>query len=178
MKSAMALFGILLLVSCGATVGVDYDEQIDFSEYTTYNFYPSIKSGLNELDDKRISKIADSLLQMKGLTRSEDPQLFVNFFASEVLTNSRNTIGVGVGGGGRNVGVGVSGGIPIGGKIINQQLTVDLIDVARDDLVWQAVVDGEYKEKASPKQKEAYYNTVLSKILKKYPPGKNKREKK
>jgi len=159
-----------LLVACGTTVGIDYDETTDFSQYTTYNFYPSIDSGLNDLDDKRVMQATDSLLQQRGFVKSETPQLYINFFAKESISNSRNTIGIGVGGGGGNVGVGISGGIPIGGRVVNQQFTMDFIDVAKDDLVWQAVADGEYKEKASPAQKETHYWEVLSKILKKYPP--------
>ena len=160
------------LLACGTTVGVDYDEATNFSKFTSYNFYPSIASGLNDLDDKRIRRTTDSLLQQRGFVKAENPQLYINFFATENVSNSRNTVGIGIGGGGRNVGVGVSGGIPIGGRVINQQLTMDFIDVAKDDLVWQGVADSEYKEKASPQQKEAHYVSVVGKILKKYPPKK------
>jgi len=160
----------LFLVSCGATVAVDYDKQVDFLKYNTYNYFPNIDSGLNALDDNRIIKITDSLLQQRGFTKSETPQIFINFFARESVSNSRNTIGIGVGGGGGNMGVGVSGGIPIGGRVVNQQLTIDFIDVAKDDLVWQAVAEGEMKERATPQQKEAYYVSVIQKILKEYPP--------
>ena len=162
----------LLLISCGASVAVDYDKKTDFSTYTTYNFYPSIDSGLSELDDNRIIQITDSILQQKGLVKSEAPQLHINFFARENISASRSTLGIGIGSGGGNVGVGVSGGIPIGGSVVNQQLTLDFIDVQKDDLVWQAVAEGEMKERATPQQKEAYYFSVLQKILKKYPPVK------
>lgn len=172
----MKLFPILLLsiflVSCGATVTVDYDKQVDFSKYTAYNYYPTIESGLNELDDRRIIKAADSLLRARGFVKSESPQFYINFYARESLSNSRNTIGIGVGSGGGNVGVGVSGGIPIGGKTINQRLTIDFIDVQKDDLIWQAIADGDMKERANPQQKEAYYFSVIQKILSKYPPKK------
>ena len=163
---------LLFLISCGTTVGIDYDEAIDFSKYTTYNYYPSVDSGLNELDDKRIMHVADSLLQLRGFTKSETPQLYINFYANESLSNSRNTIGIGVGSGGRNGGIGVSGGIPIGGSVVDQQFTIDFIDVSKDNLVWQAVADATYKEKATPQQKERHYVMVLRKILAKYPPNK------
>ncbi len=170
MKYLVTLVGCIFLISCGTTVGVDYDKATNFSAYNTYNFYPSIDSGLSDLDDKRIMRAADSLLQERGFTKSETPQIYINFFARENLSNSRNTLGIGIGSGGRNGGVGISGGIPIGGKTINQQFTLDFIDVVKDDLVWQAVADGEYKEKASPQQKEAYYYDVMAKMLRKYPP--------
>lgn len=172
----MKLFSIiaatLLLVSCGATVAVDYDQKVDFSKYNSYDFYPSIQSGLSPLDDTRIMHIADSLLQQRGFVKSDNPQLHINFFARESVSASKSTLGIGIGSGGGNVGVGVSGGIPIGGRVVNQQLTMDFIDVNNDDLVWQAVVEGEMKERANPLQKEAYYISVIQKILKKYPPKK------
>lgn len=172
MKFYSIIFCALLLVSCGASVAVDYDKKIDFSTYNSYDFYSSIDSGLSELDDKRIMQITDSLLQIKGMVRSDVPQLYINFFASENISASRNTLGIGIGSSGGNVGIGVSGGIPIGGRVVNQQLTLDFIDAQKDDLVWQAVAEGEMKERATPQQKEEYYISVLEKILKKYPPRK------
>ena len=172
MKLLTYLAFSVFLISCGSTVAVDYDQQADFSKYNTYNYFPTIDSGLNDLDDKRIMKITDSIMQQRGFEKTETPQIYVNFYARESVSSSRNTIGVGFGGGGGNVGVGVSGGIPIGGNILNQQLTMDFIDVEKDDLVWQAVADGEMKEKSTPQQKEAYYISVIQKILAKYPPGK------
>ena len=171
MKCFSIVLIALLFVSCGTSVGVDYDKEVDFSQYKTYNFFPSIDSGLNDLDDKRIMQATDSLLQERGFIKSETPQLYINFFAKEQITNSRNTIGIGVGSGGGNVGVGVSGGIPIGGRVIEQVITMDFIDVSNDDLVWQAVAETELKEKAKPVQKRKHFEEVISKILKKYPPS-------
>lgn len=172
MKLLPILIFSIFLVSCGATVAVDYDNQVDFSKYNSYNYFPTIDSGLNQLDDGRIMQITDSLLQQRGFVKSETPQLYINFYAREHVSRSQNTIGIGVGGSGSNVGVGVSGGIPIGGNVLNQQLTMDFIDTEKDDLVWQAVAEGEMKERSTPQQKEAYYMSVLQKILAKYPPKK------
>lgn len=172
MKVLYFLMLSVLLFSCGPTVGIDYDKQTNFAQYTTYNYFPEIKSGLNDLDNDRIMNAADSLLQSRGFIKSETPQIYVNFFARETISNSRNTIGIGIGSGGGNVGVGVSGGIPIGGREVNQQLTLDFIDVNKDDLVWQAVIDGSFKEKARPKVREAYYISIINKVLDKYPPKK------
>lgn len=160
----------LVLKSCGAGVALDYDTEKDFSKYITYNFYPTLQSGLSELDENRIIKITDSLLQEKGLIKSDNPQLLINFYSKEQVSHSRNTIGIGVGGGGRNTSMGVSTGIPVGGNEINQQLTVDFIDTALDALVWQAKTEGSFKEKATPEQRESYYQKTLNKIFEKYPP--------
>ncbi len=172
MKYLLSISFLVLIYSCGATVGIDYDNEKDFSNYTTFNFYSPLSSGLNELDENRVVKITDSLLLTKGMVRSENPQILINFYSNEYLTNSRNTIGVGFGNVGRNTSVGISGGIPIGGKEVNQQLTIDFIDANLDALVWQAQTEGSFKEKVTPKQKEQYYTQILVKVFNKYPPKK------
>ena len=158
-------------VSCGSTFIADYEKETDFSKYTSYNFYPSIDSGLNELDNKRIINAIDSLLLQKNFVKSDNPQILINFFTKETLTQSRNTLGIGIGSGGGNVGIGVSGGIPIGGNTIEQQFTLDFIDAEKDVLIWQGKAESSYKEKATPQQKENYYFSIIQKLLKKYPPA-------
>ena len=171
MKLISILVISLLLVSCGATVTVDYDSEIDFSEFTTYQFYGDIDSGLNSLDDKRIMKAIDRSLQVRSFKRTDYCRFYINFYARESISESRNTLGIGVGGGGGNVGVGISGGIPIGGAVINQQLTIDFVDASMgQELVWQAIIDGELKVNATPEQKEAYFFSVIEKALNKFPP--------
>ncbi|MDN3724819.1 DUF4136 domain-containing protein [Aequorivita sp. SDUM287046] len=176
-KSVMKIITLLIislfLASCGATVTVDYDKNADFTIYNSYNFFPTIDSGLNQLDNARIIQITDSIMQQRGFVKNESPQLFINFYAREHITPSQSTLGFGVGSGGGNVGVGVSGGIPVGGNVLNQRLTFDFIDAKKDALIWQAVAEGEMKERATPQQKEAYYISVIEKILSQYPP-KNK----
>lgn len=170
MMKWIVLCSVFALFSCGSAVVVDYDTGRSFTAYKTYDFYPDIASGLTELDDKRIQRITDSLLREKGFRRFDEPDLLVNFYATEHSEAPRSTIGVGIGGGGRNVGVGVSGGIPIGGREIVQKFTLDLIDAQKDALIWQGSLEGRYKEKSTPEIKEQHYLAVLRKILKEFPP--------
>jgi len=172
MKYLLLLVFTAILISCGATVNYDYDTQTDFSEYKTYNFYPEIDSSLSELDNVRIVKAIDSILQLRGFTRNQDPDFLINFFAKEFITQSSTTIGFGVGGGGHNGGVGVSGGIPVGGDEIKQQLTFDFIDKKADKLIWKAEGDDVLKVKANSSQKDAYYFSLINKMLNEYPPKK------
>lgn len=171
MKGLFTAFISVLLLSCGATTQFDYDENANFSQYTTYSYFPTIESGLNALDNQRVKRALDSLMPYKRLQQAEAGQLLINFYAAEQVT-AGNTIGIGVGGGSRNVGVGVGGGIPIGGNKIEQQFTLDLIDAQNDALVWQGVFNGTYPEKATPAQRQAYYVKVIGRILKGYPPKK------
>lgn len=170
MKSLYLIFFSFLMLSCGVMVSVDYDKEIDFSKYHTFNFYPDIESGLSYLEDQRIIHVADSLLQERGFDRSENPDFLINFFAEEIVQNSRNTMGVSIGSSSRNSHIGISGGIPIGDRIINQYLTVDFVDAKKDLLVLRAEASGEYKEHVTPKRKKQYYISVLEKVFKNFPP--------
>lgn len=161
---------LFLLISCGATVATDYDRQTDFSIYKTYAFYPSIESGLNELDDARIMKAIDSVLQQRNYQNAEDNNFYINFYARQFVATSNSSIGIGIGGGSGNVGMGVSGGIPVGGNIVKQSITIDLIDAVKDELIWQAIVESELKEKSTPAQKDAYYYALMEKVFMQYPP--------
>jgi len=172
MKNLSFLLFFILIISCGTIVNYDYDQETNFSQYKSYNFFPDIDSGLSELDNKRIIYVTDSLLQARGFVKSENPNFLINFFAKEFISESNSSIGIGVGGGGSSGSIGVSGGIPIGGRKINQLLTIDFIDTSKDILFWQAVSDAEFKEKTTPTQKEAYYIKLIGKILKGYPPKK------
>ncbi len=172
MKYLITLVVSIVLISCGATVAYDYDTATDFSGYRSYNYYPNLKSNLSNLDNTRIIIVTDLYMLSKGFEKSESPQLLINFFATEFLTQSNTIIGIGVGAGGYNGGVGVSGGIPVGGDILKQKITFDFIDNIEDKLIWQAVGNDELKVKANSQQKDAYYFTIISKILKGYPPKK------
>tara|TARA_R110000787_G_scaffold8495_3_gene28672 strand:- start:1538 stop:2056 length:519 start_codon:yes stop_codon:yes gene_type:complete len=172
MKYLLTLVITIVLVSCGATVAYDYDTSTDFSGYKSYNYYPNLKSNLSNLDNTRIIKATDSILLSRGFEKSESPQLLINFFATEFITQSSTTIGIGLGTGGYNGGVGVSGGIPVGGDILKQKITFDFIDNNEDKLIWQAVGNDELKAKANSQQKDVYYYAIISKILKGYPPKK------
>ena len=171
MKIISLLFTLALLISCGTTkVIYDYDVEKDFSAYTTYNYYPSIESGLNAFEDKRIMQITDSILQHKQMIKSDNPQLYVNFYSREYTTHSPNTIGVGVGNMGRNTSIGISGGIPIGGVQVQQMLTIDLIEVATDALVWKTEINSSFSERAGVNKLKNHYRKILEKAFLEYPP--------
>jgi len=171
MRYLILVFLAVLLVSCGSTVAVDYEKGTEWTAHKGYQFFSEMDTGLNELDNKRIIRAADSILQLRGLQRTDYNDFFINFYVEESLSNSRNTLGIGVGSGGGNVSVGGGIGIPIGGKIINQHITIEFIEEeVGGKLIWQAIYNGELKEKATPKQKEVYYTKVITKMLSEYPP--------
>ncbi|CAM1361445.1 conserved exported protein of unknown function [Tenacibaculum soleae] len=172
MKQIKYLLLIVLLGCSSAKVAYDYDSQTNFTAYKTFNFFGDAGKGLNELDVKRITNEITKGLQQKGMTLSENPDMYVNIISNKNTSTKRNRIGIGLGSGGRNVGFGISGGIPIESKKINEELIVDFVASKNDELLWQGVLNGEMKERSSPQEKKAHYKKVIEKILMNYPPKK------
>jgi len=170
MKYSFSGLLILLLFSCASVnVNYDYDSQIDFSKYKTYNYYADMETGLSALDTKRLLDILDEMMASKGLVLAENSDFFVNIQSEEYQNNQRNAVGVGIGGGGRNVGGGISVGIPVGQSGLNRQLVFDFVD-NDTGLFWQAVAESSYNPNASPEKREANLRAIVTKVLAGYPP--------
>jgi hypothetical protein len=167
------LVSSLLFVSCAAMVVVDYDKQTDFTKYKTYQFYRKLDSGLNELDNKRIIAAVDSLMAEKGWQRTDYNQFYIDFFADAQVINSRNTIGIGLGTGGDGITIGGGFGIPIGGKQLNQKITIEIFEERQGQpLVWQATFEDDIREVAASEIKEKHLKEMVAEILKNFPPQK------
>ena len=171
----MKLFRVVILsivvVSCASIrVDYDYDSKSNFNTYKTYNYYSDLNTGLSELDTKRFLNALDSILQSKGLSLSERPNFYIDI-SSEVYQNaSHNSVGVGVGGSGRNVGGGISIGLPIGQAKNNRQIRIDFIDETSNKLFWQAISESAFRPNAAPEKREAKLKAIAAKVLSQYPP--------
>lgn len=171
MKFYTFLISLFLLFACaGPSVVYDYDTKNDFSKYTTYNYFPELKTGLSSLDEKRLLEATDSVMKSKNFTRSNTPQLYINFKSKKYQTPSRNAIGIGIGNGPISIG----GNIPFGAPNQHIQLTVDFVDVYKDELIWQAEADDTQNSAQTPENRVGFFNTMMTKVLSKYPPKKKK----
>jgi len=165
------LFFILLFVSCASTnVYTDYDESKDFSEYNSYDYFIENKTGLSELDEKRVIKAIDSVLATKNIRPKTIPEFSINFYAEFYTVETQNSIGVGVGTGGRNVGGSVSSDIPIRTQKDMIALTIEFVDALTKELFWQGVMERKMKDFKNPIERDIYITEIVSKILNEYPP--------
>lgn len=172
------LFSVLIcgffVISCTAPRAVyDYDQDVDFQKYSSYAFFPELETGLSQLDERRLLDRLEDELRQKGFSPEESPELYMNVYSDQYQQQNRNNLGVGVGGGGGNVGVGVSGGIPLGGPQTFLRITFDLVDVADDSLIWQAVVESRFNPEADPEQRREQFQKIVKSALEGYPPPKN-----
>lgn len=174
MKFLKYLFVFIIVISCGTPqVVYDYDDKVNFTDLNTYQIYPDLVTNLNQLDEQRLISILEEKMAEKGFTRaSQSPDIFINFYSSDYQTPNRNSVGVGVGGTGRNVGVGISGGIPLGGPNTYKRITFDFIDADNDALIWQAIVEGKFDRETSPEKRSERLSVMVEKALEGYPPKK------
>lgn len=184
MNIRYSLLVSLLFLSCGPYVHIDYDREADFST-TTYQYMDAhtrraslepdpFDTGLNELDEKRIKRAIDSVFTNKKWIKTDYNQFYVRFYADPYYDDAQTNVGVGggFGSGGGSIGVGVS--VPIGPRMIHERLTIQVFGAYNDGaLVWEGNAVGKRKEKATPAQKEVYYQKMIFKILQKFPPEKN-----
>lgn len=171
MRNTLIVVFSLLLAACSSVrVNYDYDKEVDFSGYTTYNYFPDMNSGLSQLDEKRLVRILDSTLQSRGYRLAEEPEIFVNIMSNEFQAAPNNSVGVGLGGGGRNVGGGISVGLPLGSPSVQRSIQFDFVDAQRDALFWQATAESGYRENASPSERERRLEVLVKKVFSKFPP--------
>ena len=171
MKSIKYIILLFLVASCAPIyVNYDYERSTDFSKYKTYNYYSNMETGLSELDTKRLLDALDVKLTAKGLSLSDTPDFFIDIKTIEYQGSQRQTVGLGVGGGGRNVGGGVSIGLPIGQNNVNRQITFDFVDENKKQLFWQAVSESSFNPNATPEKREERLNAIAEKVLQKFPP--------
>lgn len=161
----------MVLTSCAPIyVNYDFERGTNFTTYKTYNYYSDLETGLSELDTKRLIDVINAQMQSKGLTLSDTPDFYVNIVSSTYENNNRNIVGVGVGGGNRNVGGGISIGLPIGQPKMNRTILFEFIDEKDIGLFWQAESESGYNPNATPEKREAQFNAIVQKVLKGFPP--------
>ncbi|MFD0989919.1 DUF4136 domain-containing protein [Mariniflexile jejuense] len=171
MKVFTTLFLVVLIVSCAPIrVNTDFEKGTDFNKYKTYSYYGDMKTGLSELDTKRFLDALDKAMAAKGFSFSETPDFLVDIKSNEYQQLQRSNVGVGLGGGGRNMGGGISIGLPIGQSNINRQISIDFVDENGKGLFWQAVTETSISPNASPEKREQLFNAIAEKVLAQYPP--------
>jgi len=153
---------LLLLVAslagCGGDpIRSDYDPEVDFGGYTTYNFFADAgpeSTNYQSFFSKYMVAAITIEMEKRGYTKSDNPDLLVNFNAilqekTKVTTSPSMSGGY----------YGYRGGYydPWGGygygtdthvsQYTEGTFNIDLVDSARHKLVWEAVGQGRVSQK-------------------------------
>ena len=83
MKKFFLIWSISIFLSNCSSIKVysDFDNDIDFSNYKTFAYFrPEIdKVDISDLDKRRILRALDKEMNLKGLSKSENPDLLIGF---------------------------------------------------------------------------------------------------
>lgn len=171
----LPLLLVILFASCSSVnVYNDYDKKVDFAQFKTFAFFKSgvDKVEISDLDKKRILKAIETEMLAKGFTKSDNPDLLVNFF-----TKSREQVDVNAFNNNWGYGYGYGWNPYIWGgnrttvrTSTTGTLFIDLIDAKKKEMIWQGEGEGEIFK--NQKNKEERIGEFVKEILKQYPPEK------
>lgn len=134
------LISAVLLTSCKTvSVSYDFDRNSDFNAYKTYNFHQKgiDKLEVNDLDKRRILSAIEANMKLKGFTKSENPDLYIN-----VLASSKEKVRVDNGYYGPYWGGPYWGGPSRVYQYTSGTIIIDIIDDKKNILVWQGAGSG------------------------------------
>jgi len=170
------VIAVLVLSSCRSVrVVTDYDKVAPFETYKTFGFHKEgvDRAEISDLDKRRILRAIEKALVEKGFTKSDTPDLLVNFFTKEqqrINVQSTNIGGFGYGWG-YGWGFGPSPFFGAQYTVSNSTqgtLYIDLIDAKQKELIWQGIGRGNLT--TSVKYKDERINSFVNSILCSYPP--------
>jgi hypothetical protein len=148
--------------SSGPKILVDYDQSAPFGSYQTYNFMEGAgpdHGNYQSFFSKYVIEAVTIEMESRGYTKSDDPDLLINFNANledktKVTTTSAPPPMVYGGGyyGYRGASYGAWGGYGYGTETHVSQYTegtfnIDIVDSKRHQLVWEAVGIGRVSDK-------------------------------
>ncbi|MDG1251784.1 MAG: DUF4136 domain-containing protein [Flavobacteriaceae bacterium] len=173
MKNITLLLITFILSSCTSIkVFSDYDRNIDFSNYETFAYFkPEIdKVDISDLDKRRILMALDSEMNLKGLSKSETPDLLIGFTTKakeQIYVNTGNNFSWGWGWG-FNPWFWGNGGYNSVTTRTEGTLYVNIIDAATKQLIWQGKGRGGINE--FMKNRDERISLFVHEIVENYPP--------
>lgn len=173
----MALSGAL-----AQDVRYNYAQDVNFSQFKTYKWV-SIKNTeqVDDLTARQITNAIDAELAKKGLTKTDADTADLYLGYQTAIRTEKELYAYGTGWGyGPGWGGGWYGAMPSGMTTVSTttiytgQLDLDMYDSARKELVWRGVVSKTIDPKAKPDKRQKNLEKAIAKLLKNYPPQKNK----
>jgi hypothetical protein len=177
--SAWCTLAILLLSGCasGPSIYVNSDPEAAFAGYRTYNFVSPLGTDGPEYSSilsQYLRTATSRELEVRGYTRSDSPDLLVNF---NVQTKDRVQTITGPAGprfggyyGYRANYYGVWGGYDTRHTVSYTEgtLTIDIVDAARRQLAWEGTAVGRVREE-DRQNLQAAIDEVVAQIIARYP---------
>lgn len=173
MKNFRFLVVLLLASACSTMkVAYDYDKQVDFSVYTTYNYSEdALKLPVGDFNRQRILTAIDNEMTTRGISKSDKPDILVDLHlkAQKEVEATATTTGTpwryGYGGGFATTQVSYN-------TYVEGTLFIFLVDAATQKIVWQGTGTKTLEEDLKPEEREESINYSIKQIMANYPPPK------
>lgn len=178
---------VLGLTACtsGPSITSQSRANTNFSQYKTWGYAEQLgtdKAGYSTIITSEFKQAVQKEMAARGYVyTTENPGLWVNFFSNvQIVSETYSTPGVnvglygGYGGFGRGYGYGLGFGVPIYGNDVETRnyklgtVSIDVVDVASKELIWEGVLEGALSKKAMENPGAAIQSAV-SQIYSKYP---------
>ena len=159
------------LTSCSAGVTTDYDIQVNFSLYKSYQFAAHPGNTVIRLDSTRVENAIKTELAGKGLKLLDtDADLTVRHYIRQ--QSDFHSYGTSIGFGYRYRSVGVAYSSPSRFREYRYgKLIVELIDNSSNRVVWSSISQRKLTEEMTPKSREEFIDEQVSEMFKNYPPN-------
>lgn len=170
----------LTFIGCTSsfTISTDYDTDIDFKSYSTFDFLPLSKEGkkwVNDIDQKRLETAITEALALRGITYTPGKKSTTMIGIHVVIKNKMDVTAYsdyygGMGYYGRGFGYGYpnGAGVNVSTNVYKVgTLVIDQYDTESKKLVWEGIIQGQVNVDPSHRAKNISKN--ISKLYAKYP---------
>jgi len=171
----IAVCSAALLTACTSSpkIFVNENPNAKFSEYRTYNYLDTLgtdqRTGYSSILSKYLMNAMDREMTARGYKKTEDPELLVNFFVNtqeKIRTTSSPSMGGYYGYRGGYYG-GYAGYDTTVTQYTEGTLSIDIVDSARDELLWEGRAEGKITDKVR-ENLELAANGAINEIMQKY----------
>jgi hypothetical protein len=170
----MGIGAALLVGACsGISTSTDYDPQVDFTAFSTYDWVDS-QGEVDNITSSRIRQSVDAALAAKGLTQSSsNPDVAVSYQVSSAERRSFNTVNAGWGGGYGWGGWGMGMGTSTTTENVWQEgsLILGIFDAGTKNLVWTGTATTDLDPSRSPADRQKVIDEAVGKLMADFPPG-------
>ena len=177
----IAVIAALVLTACasGPKIFINQNPEANFAAYKTYNYQESLgtdeRSGYRSILSNYLIGATDREMQARGYSRSDNPDLLINFFVNskeKIRTSQTPTMGGYYGYRGGYYGA-YGGYETTVTQYTEGTLNIDMVDSATRTLAWEGVAVGRVTDKVR-ENLQAAANEAVSEIMAKfsyYAPG-------
>jgi hypothetical protein len=174
-----ATFFMVLLGACasGPRIRTDMDPSANLSSYRTYNFASELgtdRAGYSTLITTDFKRAVSREMEARGYRLAENPDLLVNFFTSVRDASTVQSTPVVVGMDYYRYRNGLYVAWPLYGNDVRTTryrigtASIDVVDAARKQLVWEGMAEGRLSSKAE-KDPGPAIDKVVAEIFERYP---------